>query len=248
MRYYVPMSERYEEYKARVERVKERHPDIEFRSDKVKALLCMAMYLRYYTGAMNMAAEIGDTELCNKIYSENERLGKYRDVINATFSKHQVTPLLRAVQNKRLGTAEWLLQHGAKVLPNKNGWNPVLWACKDGCIPALNMFKHYGVNFNQGYTVWKKNKKIGFPQKEVLYPLPIACVTKKPKVVQWLLEHGASIDSPFYGNTTVRDVIDSPEIDAETKAVLVQKAAQTPKPVKMKTISFWKRIRSSLKR
>ena len=242
MRYYRPMSERHEEYKTRVERVKKRHPDVEFRSDKVKTLLCISMYLRYYSGAMNMAAELGDTQLCKEIYSENERLGKYRDVINISFSKYKDNPLMNAVWNKRLGTAEWLLQHGAKILPNRTGWNPVLWACDRGCIPALNMFRYYDVDFNQGYAIWRKPKKIGFPKKEVLYPLAIACIAKQPKTVHWLLEHGASIDGPFYENMTVREIIDSPEIDAETRGILAKKAAETPMPIKTKKSTFWKRI------
>ena len=138
------------------------------------------------------------------------------------------------------------MTHGAKILPNKGSWNPVLWACYEGCIPALNMFKHHGVDFNQPYVrrEWKK----GLPKKCFYYPIEIAVCSdhpKAPKVVQWLLDNGVSIDNKKRkGFFSIREVfLQKPEVfSPEVRQILRIKVAQTPAPLQQPKISFWQRF------
>ena len=109
MRFYDFSPERKAEYRRRIERIKEKHPDTHFSSEAARELICAAMGIRYYRAAINMASELGDTRLCEEIYKENQIYKKVHDVINVRYSSMKETPLMNAVQRKRLGTAEWLL-------------------------------------------------------------------------------------------------------------------------------------------
>ena len=116
------------------------------------------------------------------------------------------TALFNAVKRKRLGTAEYLLKNGAKILPNRKGWNPVLWACHEGFIPALNMFKHYGVDFNKPYSRWFWKK--GLPKKETIYPITVALLSNKASSVRWLLDNGISVNDQAGKDCTVRGLFE----------------------------------------
>ena len=256
--------ERKEEYAQRIKAVKKAHPNTYFPSDYHRTMLTINMMgingmlaieesapwfcrssgipssVQKLAGdAMIHAAALGDTKECEflrkDLWANLDRKDHDGD-----------TALLNAVMRKRLGTAEWLLDHGAKILPNKKGWNPVLVACAEGCIPALNMFKYHGVDFNQPYARWEWEK--GFPKKHLRYPIEIAAFSSHPnapKVVQWLLDNGVSIDNKKEkGFLSIREVLlQKPEVLApEIQQILRIKAAQTPAPLPVAKKTFWKRL------
>ncbi|MGN0919181.1 MAG: ankyrin repeat domain-containing protein [Alphaproteobacteria bacterium] len=261
--------ERREEYVRRMNKVKKEHPDTYFPSDYHRTMLTIGMggidlmltaeemapwffrsggipssVQKLAGDTMIHAAALGDTEECD--FLQKKLWGN----INKKNSKGD-TPLSCAIERKRLGTAEWLLQRGAKIIPNKKGWNPVLLACADGCIPALNMFKHHGIDFNQPYPRWEWEK--GLPKKHFTYPIEVAVLSNHPnapKVVQWLLDNGVSIDNKKEkGLLSIREVLlKKPEVlDPEVRQILRIKVAQTPlpQPVKQQKISlgrlsFWR--------
>lgn len=248
--------ERQEEYWRRIRRVKEAHPDTYFPSyyhhimsevDMMAAKSCLtaqeafncavwpfcfsgipASAQRYASDALLHAAALGDTEKCEFLYKE-----LWADIDKKNSDGE--TPLLKAVQRKRLGTAEWLLRCGAKISTDKKGWNPVLVACYEACIPALNMFKYHGVDFNQPYSEWRWEK--GLPKKRLYYPIELAIFSKHPKApdaVQWLLDNGVSIDNKKErGYFSVRELFqENPEsLSPEIRQILRTKIAQTPAPV-----------------
>lgn len=256
--------ERKKEYVQRIQRVKKAHPDTYFPSDYhrkmftiniigVDGMLTIAEHApwpcrsagipssaqKLAGDALIHAAALGDTEECEflrkELWANLDRKDRDGD-----------TPLLNAVMRKRLGTAEWLLQHGARILPNKKGWNPILVACAEGCIPALNMFKYHGVDFNQPYPRWEWKR--GFPKKHFRYPIEIAVFSNHPnapKAVQWLLDNGVSIDNKKEkGFFSIREVfLQKPEVlTPEIRQVLRIKVAQTPAPLQQPKISFWQRL------
>ena len=256
--------ERKKEYARRMKHVKEVHPDTYFSSDYHRKMFLINMIgidgmlsieaaapwfcrsagipssVQKLAGdAMIHAAALGDVDECkflrNELWAQLDR----KDIEGNT-------GLMNAVQHKRLGTAEWLLGHGAKILPNKRGWNPVLLACAEGCVPALNMFKYHGVDFNQPYVRWEWEK--GFPKKHFRYPIEIAVLSdhpKAPKVVQWLLDNGVSIDNKKEkGFLSIRELfLQKPEVlSQEVRQILRTKVAQTPPPVQTVKQTFWQRL------
>lgn len=248
MRFYDYSPEKLAEYKCHIKKAKERTPDLHEPSEAARECLPYAMGLRYYKGAINMAAELGDTKLCEYIYKENQIYKKHPDVINARYGEGKWTPLMNAVARKRLGTAEWLLQHGAKILPNKSGWNPVLWACRDGCIPALNMFKHHGVDFNQPYPRWQWKK--GLPRRHLYYPIEIALLANQAKAVQWLFNNGVRVDDKSKKGCSIREMfLENPAyFTQEMRQILIEKIADESQQVNQSTpkhpkkCSFWQRL------
>ena len=229
-------------YRERVARFKQRHPEAKLPAIDRRDLVIASMVIRGYRNAMLLSAELGDIKtfeyICEEKQAGRHGWDKIPDIINVEGRTEKDTPLLCAIQRKRLGAAKWLLQRGARIVPTKGGWNAVFEACHQGSIPALNLLKRYGIDFNQGY-VNKTNK-----DQKVFYPLSVAFADKNPKVVQWLLDNGASIDVPLFGKLTARDVSKIPgseeAIGSEIKEMLVKKAAETPAPVK--PVSFWKRL------
>lgn len=216
MRFYDYSDTKIAEYKRRIAQVKDAHPYTRYPSEQARTLLPFAMYLRD-KNAINMAAQLGDTKLCQYLYHENS------DIVNTKYPGSGNTPLMNAVERKRLGTAEWLLQHGAKILPNKKGWNPVLLACHNGCIPALNMFKHYGVDFNQPFSRWEWKK--GLPRKHLCYPIEIAILSNQTKAVQWLFDHGVNVNDTMEKGYSVHQMLAAkPEyFTQEIKEIITKK-------------------------
>jgi len=236
MRFHDFSDDKLAEYERRIKRIKEKHPTTFYPSETPRRRLNFTMYLGDDKNAINMAAALGDTQLCQHIYRGNP------EVIDAKYSENGDTPLMNAVQRKRLGTAEWLLQHGANILPNKKGYNPVLWACVKGYIPALNMFKHYGVDFNQPVVHWSWFGCPGdrhLPRKEIVYPIMLAL--RQPKTLQWLIDNGASIDVRYETGKSIRDNLEKhPErFVSECRKILLKKAAETPIPVQKSQKGFW---------
>ena len=256
--------ERRKEYVQRIQRVKKAHPDTYFPSNYHRTMMTVDMlgidnmlsieeYAPWFcrsrgipssvqkmaSDAIIHAAALGDLVECDFLRKE-----LWADVNKKDFDGD--TALLCAIERKRLGAAEWLLKHGAKILPNKKGWNPVLVACAEGCIPALNMFKYYGIDFNQPYTRWEWEK--GLPKKHFRYPIEIAVFSdhpKAPKTVQWLLDNGVSIDNKKEkGFLSIREVLlQKPEVlSPEVQQVLRIKAAQTPAPLPVPQKPFWQRL------
>ena len=258
-------SARQAEYRKRVERIQKKNPNITFPSDyhhqmldmnlmgidamiglkrvfPVMSVLCgCGITKKQYAGqALTHAAALGDLELCQRLLED----GAPVNMKNA----EGYTALMNTVKRKRLRVAEYLLAHGAKIMSEKNGWNPVLDACSTGCIPALNMFKHYGVDFNKTYVYRKKSSKLRVSTRRVVSPLMVACAFKQPKAVQFLLDNGADIDQVSLG-WTIRDmVLQSPEVfDEATRHILLKKIQETPRP-KSKTCRSWPRQRLVLQR
>ena len=66
-----------------------------------------------------------------------------------------------------------------------------------------------------------------FRKKWMLYPLAIAIADQKTEVIRWLIDNGASIDTPLIQNCTARDVAQSPVLNAEARLVLQQAAARS---------------------
>ena len=273
MRFYDFSPEKREEYMRRIRRVKATHPGFEYSSEHYWDMVtyCLSgtgikhikdademkkrpdlMGLREWIlsskepspnlikSTLPYLAPLGDTKLCDRVFQTG------MVDINAK-DKEGNTGLMNAVQRKRLGTAEWLLNHGAKILPNKRGWNPVLWACRQGCIPALNMFKHYGVDFNQPVVAWEwwgmkgKHCRYILPKKIQVYPIMVALC--QPKALQWLIDNGASIDVRYSDGKSLRDLLNKKGVlRSEAYKILGKKAAQTPAPVQQPKPSFWKRL------
>ena len=198
---------------------------------------------KFASQALVHAAALGDVELCKTLH---EKLGAD---VNMKDGKN--TALACAVERRRLPAARWLLEHGAKILPNKDGWNPVLWACFDACIPALNMFKHYGIDLNQPYSFWQMRK--GIPHRIIFYPIEAAVCSKHPnapKTVQWLLDNGVSIDKTKGQRHSIREILISRPnfFHPEVRKILARKAAETPEPqAPVVQPTFWKRIHSLLR-
>ena len=196
---------------------------------------------RFASQALVHAAALGDVELCEKLHKE---LGAD---VNTKDGKN--TALACAVERRRLPAARWLLEHNAKIMSNRHELNPMLSACADGCVPVLNMFKHYGIDFNTGYTYWLRSKRMKLPQRVTIYPLAVAACQKQPKAVQFLIDNGASIDVPCFGRgtPTIRNLVDTGKLDKETNLILAKKAAETPAPQKVvkKSWSLFQRASKS---
>ena len=245
--------ERKAEYRRRIEKIKKAHPDkfypSEYHSRIVGAYaITMENMLRFYKQfeaaawpfilwdevpprvrkvaslSLSHTAAMGDKGLCEALWTELGADVDFKD-------KEGNTALLKAVERKRLGVAEWLLDRGAKISSNKSGWNPVLLACYMGCVPALNMFHHHGIDFNHPYTQWGWKK--GIPYKKLCYPIQAAVFSDQPKApqaVQWLIDHGVSIDTKGSAYASVRKVFqnNSPFLRPEIKEILMQTVNKTP--------------------
>ena len=255
MRFYDFPPERRAEYIRRIKEVKVAHPDIKYPSEKYWDMVtyCLAgseikhiknldemrentdlFELRKWIlsakkpfpnlikSTLPYLAPLGDTHLCDKVFQTGLVDIDAKDTTGNT-------GLMNAVERKRLGTAEWLLQHGAKILPNKDGWNPVLLACYQGCIPALNMFKHHGVDFTQPYSKWEWKK--AFPRKHLYYPIEIAVLSNQTKVVQWLFNNGVSVNDKLEKGYSVRQMLATkPEyFTQEIRQILIEKSLENPK-------------------
>ena len=194
--------------------------------------------------ALIEAAALGQTKTCEAMLGEG-----FEANINTQDSDKR-TALYHAIRRKRLGTASYLLEHGARVdIPNEHVLPPVLKACEDGCIPVLNMFKHHKIDFNKGYELIKRGKtRFSHPKKCILYPLEVAFFGKQTKVVRWLLDNGADVNifNPSVGKYTVRLLAEEENfLDPETKGILKSKIRPVPsvKPVPQQKPGFIQRAR-----
>lgn len=281
MRFYDFSSEKRKEYMRRIRAVKATHPGVKYPSEKYwnKVTYCLSgTGIQHIKNADEMGsnddllgvrkwilsrnepnrdlikktlpylAPLGDTKLCDKVFQTG------LVDIDAKDDKGN-TGLMNAVERKRLGTAEWLLQHGAKILPNKAGWNPVLLACWQGCIPALNMFKYYGVDFTLPFSrlEWKN----GLPSKHLDYPIEIALLSNQTKVVEWLFNNGVSVNDkmekgysvrqmfavkPEYFTQEIKEIVMKKMFDESKKSLEeIQKTGKKPQPKK----TFFQRLFSN---
>ena len=249
--------ERKAEYKRRIEKIKKANPDAFYPSSYHKTmkgvflLAAFAMWKedlaykralfpfvcwsfkpyhrtrKFAQEALIHAAALGNKEVCKNIHKD------FETDINAKDKKGK-TALMKSVERKRLQVAQWLLEKGAKILPRKDGWNPIFEACYKGCIPALNMFLYYGVDFNQPYSHWSWKK--GIPHKEYHYPIEVALVSQHPnvaKTVQWLLDHGVSIDNNSKDRPSILTILKTnPDVfRPEIQEILTRASLQRSEPV-----------------
>ena len=247
-------TEQKKEYERRVTKIKQVHPDRFYPSEHHRTMvaiegLMVTTLSKFYQEfekaawpfipwgtelpkgirqhierALPHVAALGDKEACETLRNN------FKISINSKDDEGN-TALLRAIERRRLGVAEWALSRGAKILPNKRGWNPVLLACYTGCVPALNMFQHYGIDLNQPYSYWVWDKKI--PCKRFYYPIEVAVYSNQPqapKAVQWLIDHNVSIDNQKKGNFSIRETLQKkPELfQPEIREILVRKVTETP--------------------
>ena len=194
--------------------------------------------------ALPHAGALGNTKECDFLINS-----WYADV--DTKDADGYTALFNAVRRKRLGTAEYLLKNGAKILPNKKGWNPVLWACREEFIPALNMFKHYGVDFNRPYAQWTWKK--GLPKKEWIYPIKIALLSNKASSVRWLLDNGISVNDQAGKDCTVRGLFEqNPKFfTQEIQQMMAEKMLSEPEktiPTRPKKKTFFQKLKTTKNR
>lgn len=176
------------------------------------------------------AAALGQTKLCQQIYERS-----IKDFHWDKFDKHSA--LFLAVKRKRLGTAEWLLQHGMTYKEKDIEDNPVLKACFDGNIPALKMFHRNGVDLSTPFA-YKKSSHIT--------PLDIALFTNQPQTTKALLEMGANPDLAGYFmdilpmRKFIHSALASQAMGTENIALLQDYFTKHPAPVQKKT--FFKRF------
>lgn len=244
---------RQEEYDRRVEKIKKAHPGkfypSEFhhkaRAASREALMEMVHFyeehrddawpFRLPTGPIQKmasfsllhSAALGDKVDCMRLWRY------YGADVNVKDSRGN-NALMWAVGRNRLGVAEWLLARGAKISFNKKTGHPVLWACYKGCVPALNMFRYYGVDFNKPCARWVW--KMGIPRKEFYYPIEIASLSDQPqaaKAVQWLVDHDVSIDNKKPGFLSIREELQAlpDNFQPGIREILAQKAKETPLPL-----------------
>lgn len=201
--------------------------------------------------ALIEAAALGQTKTCGRMLGEGLEAN-----IDAQDSEG-CTALYHAIRRKRLGTASYLLDHGARVdIPNKHVLPPVLKACEDGCVPALNMFKHYKIDFNKGYELIERGKnRFSRPTKRILYPLEVAFFFKRTKAVRFLLDNGADVNlfNPSVGKYTVHLLAEEENfLDPETKEILTKKIRENPvspvNPMTPQKHSLIQRARTLLQR
>ena len=70
--------------------------------------------------------------------------------------------------------------------------NVVLDACISGASPALDMFNHYRVDFNQPFSAWEWKRTL--LRKLLYYPIEIAIIFNQTKTVQWLFDHVINVN------------------------------------------------------
>lgn len=194
--------------------------------------------IRSYAERMNFlkqailtnAAALGQTKLCQQIYDRS-----IKNLHWDKFDKHSA--LFLAVKRKRLGTAEWLLQHGMTYKKEDIEDNPVLKACFDGNIPALKMFHRNGVDLSAP-VAYKKSSHIT--------PLDIALFTNQPQITKTLLEMGANPDLAGYFmdippiREFIHNALASKAMGAENIALLQDYFTKHPAPIQKKP--FFKRF------
>jgi len=197
------------------------------------------------------AAALGQTNTCEML------LGPGFEANVNTKNRYGHSAFSYAFARKRLGTASFLISHGAQIRSaSKYAWHPVLKASHDGWIPALNMFKYHKMDFNKGYAVWEREKsKFARPQKYIMYPLEAAFLGKQSRAVRFLLDNGADVNvfNPSTGFYTIRalakDSDSSAFLDVETKEILMKKIQESPvasAPQQPRTLM--QRVRSSFLR
>ncbi|MBP5344521.1 MAG: hypothetical protein J6Y85_05570 [Alphaproteobacteria bacterium] len=162
---------------------------------------------RMAANTMSHAAFLGDTETCKYLHEE---LGGAIDQ----------TSYFLALDRKRLGTAGYLWEHLSSGDARQKA---IVFACQNGCMPALNMFKYHKVDFNLPYRYEYRPHWYSRPERREIYPLEVACLWGQSKAIRFLCENGAKIGLAHEGKT-IRAMIyqkDSP-LDAETKQFLIQ--------------------------
>lgn len=112
------------------------------------------------------------------------------------------TPLLNALDRKRLGMAEFLLQHGANPnMKNKRGWTPVIRSIYFSHPLSFPILKKYGADLDKPLYTFQWQTSFPFFKREKYYPLTLACLTVDDKngrgVVKSLLKSGANPDISY---------------------------------------------------
>ena len=120
------------------------------------------------------------------------------------------TPLYYAIERKRLGMAEMLLQNGAdSYRQGKDSLSPLNLACAMGFSQAIPLFMKYGVDINHPtpFKSWRKFH-LGYQTFQV-YPLAVAVSQNQPKLTYMLLNNGARMDLKIHPDLTIREFMES---------------------------------------
>lgn len=177
--------------------------------------------------ALIEAAALGQTEMCRWLIKD------LKANVNARDSEKR-TPLCHAIRRKRLGTASYLMDQDASVDVPKENFSPVLTACVEGCVPALNMFKYHKIDFNKGYEYIVRESKFSWPTKRIMYPLEAACLGRQNRAVRWLLDNDVDVNifNPSVGIYTIHRLVKEADfsdfLDPETKAILKSRLRPIP--------------------
>jgi ankyrin repeat protein len=153
--------------------------------------------------ALSYLANIGNTEMLEILCSK-------KGVDPNKTSGNVDTPLLSAIFEQRLSSAEILLRHGADPnlgrSPATMSSKPIGIACQNGDLEMVKLLVKYRV-------------KVDTPRANTLSPLDIAAQYGHHEIVKLLLQQGAKPDTPHvddetaliqasqYGHTNVAEVL-----------------------------------------
>lgn len=105
------------------------------------------------------------------------------------------TPLIFAVTAGRTRIARFLLKNGARMTQNKRGLSPLLIALIQDMPAMIDLFHQNGIDLNQRIPKVEES--------------PVLCATlmNKPKVLQKLLDLGASVHVTSKHGTSLPDIM-----------------------------------------
>jgi len=165
----------------------------------IPALFVNFLIRQYATRALSHAAALGKTDLSAKLIDVYGADVNYRD-------DHKETPLMRAMLQRRFGTAEMLAQHGGKAIRFKRGQTLLFHFCFENVSSAIPVLKRLNFDLDKPIVEWNWKKNDfgwGFCP---YYPIAIAAYAGETEVLKALIENGARLDVPFGNRGSLKDV------------------------------------------
>lgn len=154
--------------------------------------------------------------------------GKYFDTVQLCVEKLKAdvnitdkdgnTPLMIAIQSGRTRVARYLLQNGARLIPNKWGMTPLTLALIHDMPAMIGLLAENGVDLNQR-----------IPELEET-PVLCAALLNKPKSLRKLLELGATVHVTTKQGTPLTDIVSrrSDKILPEIRTLICQAVQKEP--------------------